>query len=168
MKKRLLMAVVVSGMIMGSIVTGCGKKEAPQPTNNTVTVQTVESSEQVKETEAETTVEETTTLEAVSEKEPSDDYLSWTGKDWKNASSEEKENASRYYLIESTKATAKAAGQDFTREMEAAITPEMVSSNVTVLEAAFSADETIKLEDLLDMTVNAANAMMESAMQQTP
>ena len=71
-------------------------------------------------------------------------------------------------MIESTKATAKAAGQDFTREMEAAITPEMVSSNVTVLEAAFSADETIKLGDLLDMTVNAANAMMESAMQQTP
>lgn len=182
MKKRLLVAMAVTGLMISSIATGCGKKETPEATP--VSVEAAESSEEVTETAEETTAEETTAEETTAEEttveettaaeeraeaELSSDYLSWTGKDWNSAGDEEKENASRVYLVESVKATAKATGQEYTAEMEAAITPDMVSANVAVLDAAFAADESMSLQDLLDMTVEAANAMMDAAatMQQT-
>lgn len=147
MRKRVIMAAVVCGVVLASMVSGCGKKGAPTaPADNAVT------------TEATTAQEQGAT----------DDYLSWTGKEWKNASAEEKEAASKFYLVESIKVTAEAAGQDVGSMVEAAVTPEAVTANVAVLDAAFSADESMKLKDLLDMTTDAASAMMDVAMPQTP
>lgn len=160
MKKNLVMAMVVSGVIVSSMVSGCGNKEAvPSSVGTTQVV-----------TERETTVAETKEEvdEATNLAENNGDYLSWTGKEWKNASDDEKENAAKAYLIESMNIAAKAAGQDLGSAAEAAATPEAISATVTTLDAAFAADESIKLQEMLDMAANATNMMMESAMQQTP
>ena len=94
-----------------------------------------------------------------------DDYFSWTGKEWKSASDEEKKGVAKAYLIENMNIAAKAAGQDLGGAVEAAITPEAVSATVDTLDMTFSADENIKLQDILDLASNATDMMMESAAQ---
>lgn len=143
---------------MTNILTGCGKKEVPVESQN-MSVETTEETEEVDES---LIGSEETKAEVM------DDYSLWTAKEWNSASDEEKKNASKYYLVESIKVTAQAAGQEFSKEMEATITEEAITANIMVLEAAFAADESMDLKGLLDMTTNAANTMMESAMQQTP
>lgn len=155
MQKKLVMVMVISSILMANIITGCGKKEVPVETQNT----SVETTEAVVEPARET---EETKSEAM------DDYSLWTAKEWNSASDEEKGNVSKYYLVESIKSTAKAAGQEFSKEMEATITEEAITANIMVLDAAFTADQSMKLKDLLDMTTNAANGIMESVTQQTP
>lgn len=157
MKKNLLMAMVASGVIVSSMISGCGNKEAVPSSAGTTQVVT----------EEETTLAETKKEvdEATELAEKNGDYLSWTGKEWKNAGNDEKENAAKAYLIESMNIAAKAAGQDLGSAVEAAVTPEAVSATVTTLDAAFAADESIKLQEILDMAANATNMMMESAAQ---
>lgn len=155
MQKKLVIVAVISGILMTNILTGCGKKEVPVESQN-MSVETTEE------------VDESLIGSEETKAEVMDDYSLWTAKEWNSASDEEKKNASKYYLVESIKVTAQAAGQEFSKEMEATITEEAITANIMVLEAAFAADESMNLKDLLDMTTNAANAMMESAMQQTP
>lgn len=158
MQKKLVIVAVISGILMTNILTGCGKKEVPVESQN-MSVETTEETEEVDES---LIGSEETKAEVM------DDYSLWTAKEWNSASDEEKKNASKYYLVESIKVTAQAAGQEFSKEMEATITEEAITANIMVLEAAFAADESMDLKGLLDMTTNAANTMMESAMQQTP
>ena len=161
MKKNLLMAMVASGVIVSSMISGCGNKEAvPSSTSTTQVVTTAVTEEETTVAETKKEVDEATELA-----EKNGDYLSWTGKEWKNASNDEKENAAKAYLIESMNIAAKAAGQNLGSAAEAAVTPEAVSATVTTLDAAFAADESIKLQEILDMAANATNMMMESAAQ---
>lgn len=157
MKKNLLMAMIASGVIVSSIISGCSNKEAVSSSAGTTQVVTEEET-----TLAETKKEVDEATELV---EKNGDYLSWTGKEWKNAGNDEKENVAKAYLIESMNIAAKAAGQDLGSAAEAAVTPEAISATVTTLDAAFAADESIKLQELLDMAANATNMMMESAAQ---
>lgn len=158
MKRKLVVTMLVSGAIMSSLVTGCGKKDAATSSASTTQAATTVTAT------AETTVEGTETQAAESSNK-NNDYLSWTGKEWKSASDDEKKEVAKAYLIESMNITAKAAGQDLGGAAEAAITPEAVSATVETLDMTFSADESIKLQDILDMASNAADMMMESAAQ---
>lgn len=169
MKRNLVVTMLVSGAIVSGLVTGCGNKEAaPSSASTTQAVVTEAESTAAETTEAEIT-EETTAEETEKEEAESSnkngDYLSWTGKEWKNASDEEKKEAAKAYLVESMNIAAKAAGQDLGSAVEAAITPEAVSATVDTLEMTFSADENIKLQDILDMASNATDLMMESVAQ---
>lgn len=155
MQKKLVIVAVISGILMTNILTGCGKKEVPVESQN-MSVETTEE------------VDESLIRSEETKAEVMDDYSLWTAKEWNSASDEEKKNVSKYYLVESIKVTAQAAGQEFSKEMEATITEEAITANIMVLEAAFAADESMDLKGLLDMTTNVANTMMESAMQQTP
>lgn len=158
MKRNLVITMLVSGVIVSSLMTGCGNKEAaPSSTSTTQAVTVVES-------EAETTVKETE-KGSVETSNKNDDYFSWTGKEWKSASDEEKKGVAKAYLIENMNIAAKAAGQDLGGAVEAAITPEAVSATVDTLDMTFSADENIKLQDILDLASNATDMMMESAAQ---
>lgn len=158
MKRSLVVTMLVSGAIASSLVTGCGNKEAAPSTVCTTEALTIAAAEE------ETTVEETE-KETAESSDKNDDYLSWTGKEWKGASDEEKKEVAKAYLIESMNIAAKVAGQDLGGEVEAAITPEAVSATVDMLDMTFSADESIKLKDILDMASNATDMMMESAAQ---
>lgn len=162
MKKRFLVAMM-SCMLMAGAVTGCGSKAADAPTT-AATEATTEATTEAKaddETSTEAAAEETTTAEAA-DAAAEGSYLSWSGKEWKEADDAEKTAAAREYLIETTKVAAKAAGQEFTSEMEATITDEQVATVVQSLETGFAADESITIQEMLDAAEELMNAMMET------
>lgn len=158
MKRKLVVTMLVSGAIVSSLVTGCGNKEAAPSSTSTTQASAIAASEE------ETSVEERE-KEAVESSNKNVDYLFWTGKEWKSASDEEKKEVAKAYLIETMNIAAKAAGQDLGAAAEATITPEAVSATVDTLEMTFSADESITLQDILDMASNAADMIMESVAQ---
>lgn len=166
MKKRFLVAMM-SCMLMAGAVTGCGSKAADAPTT-AATEATTEATTEAKaddETTTEAAAEETTTAEAADVADAAateGSYLSWSGKEWKEADDAEKTAAAREYLIETTKVAAKAAGQEFTSEMEATITDEQVATVVQSLETGFAADESITIQEMLDAAEELMNAMMET------
>lgn len=133
MKKRFLIAATVACMLAAGFVTGCGSKTADAPT--------------------------TAATEAVVEI----DYMTWSGKEWNAADDTEKAAAAKLYLIETAKAAAKVADQEFTSEMEASITDEDVNTVIESLESAFVADESITIQQLLDASVAVMDSMLETA-----
>lgn len=174
MRKNLVAALVVTGALLSSVVTGCGGKTAA-PAATTAAETTVAETTVAEETTAagetsadgETTAaDEATEAEETTAQAASGDYLSWSGKEWKAASDEDKQAATKLYLIETIKATAKATGQEYSSEMEAAVTDDVVKQNVAALDTAFMADETITLQDMLELTTQAATGMIESAANQ--
>lgn len=163
MKKRFLVAMM-SCMLMAGAVTGCGSKAADAPTT-AATEATTEATTEAKadeETTTEAAAEETTTAEAADAAAAEGSYLSWSGKEWKEADDAEKTAAAKEYLIETTKVAAKAAGEEFTSEMEASITDEQVATVVQSLETGFAADESITIQEMLDAAEELMNAMMET------
>lgn len=166
MKKRFL-AAMMSCMLMAGAVTGCGSKTADAPTTaatEAATEATAETTAEAADTEAAESEEETTVADAetAAAEAAAGSYLAWSGKEWKEADDAEKTAAAREYLIETTKVAAKAAGQEFTSEMEAAITDEQVASVVDSLETGFAADESITIQEMLDAASELMNAMMET------
>lgn len=162
MKKRFLVAMM-SCMLMAGAVTGCGSKAADAPT--TAATEATTEAKADDETTTEAAAEETTTAEAADVADAAateGSYLSWSGKEWKEADDAEKTAAAREYLIETTKVAAKAAGQEFTSEMEATITDEQVATVVQSLETGFAADESITIQEMLDAAEELMNAMMET------
>lgn len=179
MKKKLAIAVAMSCALMAGVVTGCGNKEEAAPAATTVAATeaattAAESTEVEAETEAETETETEAETEVETEAETkaadsaSGDYTSWTGKEWSAASDDEKLAATRFYLIETTKLTAEAMGQEYTSEMEAAYTDDVIKASIPTLDAAFAADASMTLQQLLDMTAEAAEGMAAYAVPQTP
>lgn len=153
MKKKFLVAMM-SCMLMAGAVTGCGSKEADAPTTTAAEVTTEAVTEA--DTEADTEVKAAELVEAEGT------YLGWSAKEWNEADDTEKAAAAREYLVESTKVAAKAAGQEFTSEMDAAITDEQIATVEASLETAFAADETITIQQMLDAATELMDAMMET------
>lgn len=145
MKKKLVVAVVMSCVLAAGVVTGCGSKETTAPTTVTETT---------------TAAEGETTTEAA-EVSVGSDYATWTIKEWRAATDEEKTNATRYYLQAGVKATIESMGQEYTSDMDAAITDELIQSNISTIEMALSADENITLQEFLDLTIEAASEMVQ-------
>lgn len=173
MKKKLAVAAAMSCVLMAGVITGCGNKEASAPTTTAAAVTTeaaaTEAETTVAEPSAETATEaaETTAAEAKDEAAAdAGDYTSWTSKEWSAAGDEEKLAVTKFYLIETTKATAEAMGQEYTSQMEAAYTDDVVKASIPTLDAAFAADANMTLQDLLDITTEAAAGMAEYATQQ--
>lgn len=156
MKKKVLVAMM-SCMLMAGAVTGCGSKAADAPTTaaEVTTEATTEAGDE--ETTAEDTTEAADAAELV---EAEGSYLAWSAKEWNEADAAEKTAAAREYLVESTKVAAKAAGQEFTAEMEATITDEQIATVEESLETAFAADETITIQQMLDAATEVMDAMM--------
>lgn len=159
MKKKTVVVVAMSCVLTMGLIIGCGDKETATPTTATTTV-AIEKTIAVEETKA---TEEMKDEAAKSAK--SDDYLSWTAREWTAASDDDKAAATKLYLIESMKVTAEAMGQEFTSQMEAAITDEAVKASIVTLEAAFAADPDIKLQDILEAANEAAAMMGDMATQ---
>lgn len=165
MKKKVLVAMM-SCMLMAGAVTGCGSKAADAPTTaaEVTTEATAEAGDE--ETTAEDTTEaadaagETEAADAAELVEAEGSYLAWSAKEWNEADAAEKTAAAREYLVESTKVAAKAAGQEFTAEMEATITDEQIATVEESLETAFAADETITIQQMLDAATEVMDAMM--------
>lgn len=166
MKKKIVVVVAMSCVLAMGLITGCGNKETAAPTTVATTVDTEakEETKAVEETAAETKAAEETKEEAAKSAK-SGDYLSWTASEWTAASDDDKAAATKMYLIETTKATSKAMGQEFTSQMEAAITDNMVKASIVTLDTAFAADPNMKLQDILDATNEAAAMMGEMATQ---
>lgn len=149
MKKRFLTAAVIGCMMVAGVVTGCGSKTADAPT--TAATEAV--------TTGAATAEEGSS-EVASTEEAASDYLAWSGKEWNAATEEEKMAAAKAYLIETVKITAEAAGQEYTSEMEASITDDQVKTTYDSLEAGFTQDESITIQQLLDAAAELMNTMM--------
>lgn len=164
MKKNLVVMLGISTMLMAGVVTGCGKTEAVAPTTSVSAEASTEaetSTSAETSSEAETSADAETTVSANAD--ASSEYLSWTGKEWAAASDEEKEAVAKFYLLETIKLTAQAAGQEYTDEMEASITDEMVTANVPALDAAFQENADLKVQDFIDMATSLANEMVNAA-----
>lgn len=170
MKKKLIVAAVIGCMLTAGAVTGCGSKTADAQA--TVAAESVETAAESETTESETTESEaaegetTTAAETTSDNEEGA-YLSWSAKEWSTADDGLKATVAKQYLIETTKLAAKAAGQDFTSEMEEAITDEQVAEVLGSLETAFAADDSITIQDMLDTASAALDAVMASVEETT-
>lgn len=159
MKKKTVVVVAMSCVLTMGLITGCGDKETATPTTATTTV-AIEKTIAVEETKATEEMKEEAAKSA-----KSGDYLSWTAREWTAASDDDKAAATKLYLIESMKVTAEAMGQEFTSQMETAITDEAVKASIVTLESAFAADPDIKLQDILEATNEAAAMMGDMATQ---
>lgn len=144
------------------LITGCGNKETATPT----TAETSAAQEETEAVEEMNTTEETAgeSKEAAKPTE-SGDYLSWTASEWKAASDDDKAAATKLYLIESMKVATEAMGQEFTSQMEATITDDVVKASIVTLDTAFAADPNMKLQDILDITNEAAANMGDMVTQ---
>lgn len=161
--KRRLVVMVMSCVLTVALITGCGNKKAETPTM----VETKATQEETNTVETMNTAEEET--EGVKEEnaKPAEsvDYLSWTASEWKAASDDDKAEATKLYLIESMKVATEAMGQEFTSQMESTITDEAVKASIVTLDTAFAADPNMKLQDILDITNEAAAKMEEMVTQ---
>lgn len=160
MKKKFVVVMAMSCVLTMGLITGCGNKEAATPT--TATAETSVVQEETEADEEMNTTEET--VEAAKSAE-SGDYLSWTASEWKAASDDDKAAATKLYLIESMKVATEAMGQEFTSQMEATITDDVVKASIVTLDTAFAADPNMKLQDILDVTNEAAANMGDMVTQ---
>lgn len=155
LEKKLVIVVVISGILMTNILIGCGKKEVPVESQN-MSVETTEE------------VDESLIGGDETKAEVMDDYSLWTAKEWNSASDEEKKECFKILSGRKHKSYSTGCRTGLFKKMEPTITEEAINANIMALEAAFAAAGSMNLKDLLDMTTNAANVMIESAMQQTP
>lgn len=149
MKKRFL-AAVMSCMLMAGAVTGCGSKTADAATTaaTEVTTEAADSGE--------------TTVAASEPAAAEGKYLVWSGKEWNEADDAEKAAAAKEYLIETAKIAAKAANQEFTTDMEDAITDDQIAAVEESLKTVFEADESITIQQQLDAASEVMNAVAET------
>lgn len=158
MKKRVVVMMLAFALSVGTMA-GCGDKANEKPATKTEASDSKDDAKETKDPEEEATENK--------EKSESSDYSSWTGKEWKAASDDEKKEAGKYFLVETTKATTEAAGQEWTDQIEAAaITDQAVEAEIMVLDQMFAADESLKMSDLIKQTTEAAGAIMDQATQQ--
>lgn len=155
MKKRVVVMMLAFALSLGTM-TGCGDKASEEPATKTEASETKDDAEDTKAPE-----------EEKKDTKENSDYSSWTGKEWNAASDEEKKEASRYFLVETTKATAEAAGQEWTEQMEsAAITDQAVEAEIAALDQLFAVDESMSMSELIKQTTETAGAIIDQATQQ--
>lgn len=154
MKKKLAM-ILLGCALTASALTGCAGSSNEQ--TETKVEATNENDKGITDSKD--------TKDAEEEKKADADYASWTGKEWAAASEEERAKAAKYYLVETTKATVKASGAEYTDEMEDSIlTEEAVSATISALDMGFGTSEEIKISDLIKTATSAA----DSILNQTP
>lgn len=155
MKKRVVVMMLAFALSV-STMAGCGDKASEKTATKTEASETKDDADDTKAPE-----------EEKKDTKENSDYSSWTGKEWNAASDDEKKDAGRYFLVETTKAATEAAGQEWTDQMEsAAITDQAVEAEIAALDQMFAADESMSMSDLIKQTTETAGAIIDQATQQ--